>query len=277
MKKFFGAVFVFSLILVLAACGSGSSDKKSSSSDSKELIVGASNTPHAQILEQAKPILEKEGIKLKIVKYTDYVMPNKALDEGELDANYFQHKPYLELEEKEKGYKFADVGAIHIEPMGIYSKKVKDLKDLKDGAQILLSNSKSDWPRVIGIFVDEGLLTLKDGVKAQDATFDDIKDNPKNLKFKYDLDPAYLMTAYNNEEGDAVAINSNFVVDQGLNPTKDAIAIESKDSPYANIVVTKEENKDNKNVKKLVEVLHSKEIQDWITKEWGGAVVPVNK
>ncbi|EMG26883.1 ABC transporter substrate-binding protein [Listeria fleischmannii subsp. fleischmannii LU2006-1] len=246
MKKFFGAVFVFSLILVLAACGSGSSDKKSSSSDSKELIVGASNTPHAQILEQAKPILEKEGIKLKIVKYTDYVMPNKALDEGELDANYFQHKPYLELEEKEKGYKFADVGAIHIEPMGIYSKKVKDLKDLKDGAQILLSNSKSDWPRVIGIFVDEGLLTLKDGVKAQDATFDDIKDNPKNLKFKYDLDPAYLMTAYNNEEGDAVAINSNFVVDQGLNPTKDAIAIESKDSPYANIVVTKEENKDNK-------------------------------
>jgi D-methionine transport system substrate-binding protein len=277
MKKIFGAVFVFSLILVLAACGSGSSDKKSSSSDSKELIVGASNTPHAQILEQAKPILEKEGIKLKIVKYTDYVMPNKALDEGELDANYFQHKPYLELEEKEKGYKFADVGAIHIEPMGIYSKKVKDLKDLKDGAQILLSNSKSDWPRVIGIFVDEGLLTLKDGVKAQDATFDDIKDNPKNLKFKYDLDPAYLMTAYNNEEGDAVAINSNFVVDQGLNPTKDAIAIESKDSPYANIVVTKEENKDNKNVKKLVEVLHSKEIQDWITKEWGGAVVPVNK
>lgn len=277
MKKFFGAVFVFSLILVLAACGSGSSDKKSSSSDSKELIVGASNTPHAQILEQAKPILEKKGIKLKIVKYTDYVMPNKALDEGELDANYFQHKPYLELEEKEKGYKFADVGAIHIEPMGIYSKKVKDLKDLKDGAQILLSNSKSDWPRVIGIFVDEGLLTLKDGVKAQDATFDDIKDNPKNLKFKYDLDPAYLMTAYNNEEGDAVAINSNFVVDQGLNPTKDAIAIESKDSPYANIVVTKEENKDNKNVKKLVEVLHSKEIQDWITKEWGGAVVPVNK
>lgn len=277
MKKFFGAVFVFSLILVLAACGSGSSDKKSSSSDSKELIVGASNTPHAQILEQAKPILEKEGIKLKIVKYTDYVMPNKALDEGELDANYFQHKPYLELEEKEKGYKFADVGAIHIEPMGIYSKKVKDLKDLKDGAQILLSNSKSDWPRVIGIFVDEGLLTLKDGVKAQDATFDDIKDNPKNLKFKYDLDPAYLMTAYNNEEGDAVAINSNFVVDQGLNPTKDAIAIESKDSPYANIVVTEEENKDNKNVKKLVEVLHSKEIQDWITKEWGGAVVPVNK
>lgn len=230
--------------------------------------MGASNTPHAQILEQAKPILKDKGIDLKIVKYTDYVMPNKALEEGDLDANYFQHKPYLELEEKEKGYKFADVGAIHIEPMGIYSKKVKDIKDLKDGAQVLLSNSKSDWPRVIGIFVDNGLLTLKDGVKPQDATFDDIKDNPKNLKFKYDFDPAYLMTAYNNEEGDVVAINSNFVVDQGLNPSKDAIAIESKDSPYANIVVTTEKKKDDKNIKELVKVLHSKEIQDYITKEW---------
>ncbi|MEN2666229.1 MetQ/NlpA family ABC transporter substrate-binding protein [Listeria aquatica] len=275
MKKVLSVLFVFSLVLVLAACG-GNADKKGSG-DSKELVVGASNTPHAEILEQAKPILKKEGINLKIVTYQDYVLPNKALEEGEIDANYFQHKPYLELEEKEKGYKFADVGAIHIEPMGIYSKKVKSLKDLKDGAQILLSNSKSDWPRVIGIFVDEGLLTLKDGVKPEDATFDDIKDNPKHLKFKYDLDPAYLMTAYNHEEGDAVAINSNFVVDQNLNPTKDSIAIESKDSPYANIVVTKESNKNNKNIKKLVEVLHSKEIQNWITDKWKGAVVPVDK
>lgn len=277
MKKVLGFIFTLSLILVLTACGNSSDKASSSKTDDKELVVGASNTPHAQILEQAKPILKEKGINLKIVKYTDYVMPNKALEEGDLDANYFQHKPYLELEEKEKGYKFADVGAIHIEPMGIYSKKVKDIKDLKDGAQVLLSNSKSDWPRVIGIFVDNGLLTLKDGVKAQDATFDDIKDNPKNLKFKYDFDPAYLMTAYNNEEGDVVAINSNFVVDQGLNPSKDAIAIESKDSPYANIVVTTEENKDDKNVNELVTVLHSKEIQDYITKEWDGAVVPVDK
>ncbi|MBC1724210.1 MetQ/NlpA family ABC transporter substrate-binding protein [Listeria seeligeri] len=277
MKKVLGFIFTLSLVLVLTACGSSSDKASSSKDDNKELVVGASNTPHAQILEQAKPILKEKGIDLKIVKYTDYVMPNKALEEGDLDANYFQHKPYLELEEKEKGYKFADVGAIHIEPMGLYSKKVKDIKDLKDGAQVLLSNSKSDWPRVIGIFVDNGLLTLKDGVKPQDATFDDIKDNPKNLKFKYDFDPAYLMTAYNNEEGDIVAINSNFVVDQGLNPSKDAIAIESKESPYANIVVTTEEKKDDKNIKELVKVLHSKEIQDYITKEWDGAVVPVDK
>ncbi|MBC1970685.1 MetQ/NlpA family ABC transporter substrate-binding protein [Listeria marthii] len=277
MKKVLGFIFTLSLVLVLTACGSSSDKASSSKEDDNKLVVGASNTPHAQILEQAKPILKEKGIDLKIVKYTDYVMPNKALDEGDLDANYFQHKPYLELEEKEKGYKFADVGAIHIEPMGLYSKKVKNIKYLKDGAQVLLSNSKSDWPRVIGIFVDNGLLTLKDGVKPQDATFDDIKDNPKNLKFKYDFDPAYLMTAYNNEEGDVVAINSNFVVDQGLNPSKDAIAIESKDSPYANIVVTTEKKKDDKNIKELVKVLHSKEIQDYITKEWDGAVVPVDK
>ncbi|WP_207579145.1 MetQ/NlpA family ABC transporter substrate-binding protein [Listeria marthii] len=277
MKKVLGFIFTLSLVLVLTACGSSSDKASSSKEDDNKLVVGASNTPHAQILEQAKPILKEKGIDLKIVKYTDYVMPNKALDEGDLDANYFQHKPYLELEEKEKGYKFADVGAIHIEPMGLYSKKVKNIKDLKDGAQVLLSNSKSDWPRVIGIFVDNGLLTLKDGVKPQDATFDDIKDNPKNLKFKYDFDPAYLMTAYNNEEGDVVAINSNFVVDQGLNPSKDAIAIESKDSPYANIVVTTEKKKDDKNIKELVKILHSKEIQDYITKEWDGAVVPVDK
>ncbi|MDT0004461.1 MetQ/NlpA family ABC transporter substrate-binding protein [Listeria cossartiae subsp. cayugensis] len=277
MKKVLGFIFTLSLVLVLTACGSSSDKTSSSKEDDNKLVVGASNTPHAQILEQAKPILKEKGIDLKIVKYTDYVMPNKALDEGDLDANYFQHKPYLELEEKDKGYKFADVGAIHIEPMGLYSKKVKNIKDLKDGAQVLLSNSKSDWPRVIGIFVDNGLLTLKDGVKPQDATFDDIKDNPKNLKFKYDFDPAYLMTAYNNEEGDVVAINSNFVVDQGLNPSKDAIAIESKDSPYANIVVTTEKKKDDKNIKELVKVLHSKEIQDYITKEWDGAVVPVDK
>ncbi|EUJ25882.1 ABC transporter substrate-binding protein [Listeria grayi FSL F6-1183] len=130
MKKFTALFAVLAVILVLGACGSGS---KSSSGDSKnkELIVGASSSPHAVILEKAKPILKKKGINLKIVKYNDYVLPNKALDEGDLTANYFQHKPYLELEEKQKGYKFADVGAIHLEPLGIYSKKVKSLKDLK--------------------------------------------------------------------------------------------------------------------------------------------------
>ncbi|WP_163654879.1 MetQ/NlpA family ABC transporter substrate-binding protein [Listeria sp. PSOL-1] len=274
MKKIVSGLLITSLIFVLAACGGGASKK---SSDDKTLVVGASNTPHAQILEQVKPILKKEGVNLKIVKYTDYVMPNKALDEGELDANYYQHVPFLKLEEKEKGYKFANVGAIHLEPMGVYSKKVKKLKDLKDGSQILLSNSKSDWPRVISIFVKAGLLKLKPGVNPEDATFNDIKENPKNLKFKYDLDPAYLMTAYNNGEGDAVVINSNFVVDQGLNPMKDSIAIEGKDSPYANIIVTKESNKNNKNIKKLVDALHSKKIQDWILKKWSGAVVPVDK
>ncbi|EUJ32636.1 ABC transporter substrate-binding protein [Listeria cornellensis FSL F6-0969] len=203
-------------------------------------------------------------------------MPNVALDEGDLDANYFQTIPYMELEMKEKDYKFVNMGGIHIEPMGLYSKKIDSLDDLPKNAQVIMSNSKSDWPRVLGILADNGVIKLKDGVKRQDVTFDDIVENPKNVKFKYDVDAGYLMTAYNNEEGDIVAINSNFVVDQGMNPKNDAIAIEKTDSPYVNIVAAQEKNKDNKDIKELVKVLQSKEIQDFITKEWKGAVVPVS-
>ncbi|MBC1525535.1 MetQ/NlpA family ABC transporter substrate-binding protein [Listeria booriae] len=275
MKKVLLGLFTLTLVLVLAACGGGSKDDASGDKGTT-LVIGASNSPHAVILEKAKPILAKKGINLDIKKYTDYVMPNVALDEGDLDANYFQTIPYMELEMKEKGYKFVNMGGIHIEPMGIYSKKYKSLDDLPKNAEVIMSNSKSDWPRVLGILADAGVIKLKDGVKRQDVTFDDITENPKNIKFKYDVDAGYLMTAYNNEEGNVVAINSNFVVDQGMNPKKDAIAIEKTDSPYVNIVAAQEKNKDNKDIKELVKVLQSKEIQDFITKEWKGAVVPVS-
>ncbi|MBC1271309.1 MetQ/NlpA family ABC transporter substrate-binding protein [Listeria booriae] len=275
MKKVLLGLFTLTLVLVLAACGGGSKDDASGDKGTT-LVIGASNSPHAVILEKAKPILAKKGINLDIKKYTDYVMPNVALDEGDLDANYFQTIPYMELEMKEKGYKFVNMGGIHIEPMGIYSKKYKSLDDLPKNAEVIMSNSKSDWPRVLGILADAGVIKLKDSVKRQDVTFDDITENPKNIKFKYDVDAGYLMTAYNNEEGDVVAINSNFVVDQGMNPKKDAIAIEKTDSPYVNIVAAQEKNKDNKDIKELVKVLQSKEIQDFITKEWKGAVVPVS-
>ncbi|EUJ44636.1 ABC transporter substrate-binding protein [Listeria riparia FSL S10-1204] len=219
MKKVLLGLFTLTLVLVLAACGGGSKDDASGDKGTT-LVIGASNSPHAVILEKAKPILAKKGINLDIKKYTDYVMPNVALNEGDLDANYFQTIPYMELEMKEKGYKFVNMGGIHIEPMGIYSKKYKSLNDLPKNAQVIMSNSKSDWPRVLGILADAGVIKLKDGVKRQDMTFDDIIENPKNIKFKYDVDAGYLMTAYNNEEGDVVAINSNFVVDQGMNPKK---------------------------------------------------------
>lgn len=275
MKKWLGILFAALLVFGLAACGS--SDEKSKG-DGKEttLVVGASNTPHAVILEQAKPILKKKGINLKIEKFTDYVLPNKALDGKDLDANYFQHIPYLEKQIKEFGYDFVNAGGIHIEPMGIYSKKYKSLDDLPDGAKILMSNSVADHGRILTLFEEKGLIKLKDGVNKDEATIKDIVENPKKLKFDYEYDPAFLTTAYNNGEGDAVVINSNFAIDVGMNPKKDSIAIEGDDSPYVNVIAVRKDDENKKSIKTLVEVLHSKEIQDFIKKEWKGSVVPVS-
>ncbi|MGV3466672.1 MAG: MetQ/NlpA family ABC transporter substrate-binding protein [Heyndrickxia sp.] len=277
MKKWLGIIIASLLIVALAACGTKNSDS-SGSSDNKltKLVVGASNTPHAVILEKAKPILKKKGIDLQIVKYTDYVMPNKALASGDLDANYFQHIPYLEQQMKDNGYKFANAGGIHIEPMGVYSKKYKSLKDLPNGATILMSNSVSDHGRILSLFETNGLIKLKDGIDKTKATLKDIVDNPKHLKFKYNYDPALLTTLYKNGEGDAVVINSNFAIDAGLNPLKDSIAIEGKNSPYVNVIAVRKGDENKKAIKTLVDVLHSKEIQDFILKEWKGAVVPVS-
>ncbi|MGG0656686.1 MetQ/NlpA family ABC transporter substrate-binding protein [Rummeliibacillus pycnus] len=276
MKKLVAGILTASLALSLAACGGGD---KSSSGDSKEtkLVVGASNVPHAEILEKAKPILEKEGVDLEIEKYQDYVLPNKDLDSGEIDANYFQHKPYLEQQIKDNGYDFVDAGDIHIEPIGIYSKKYKSLDKLPDGATILISNSVSDQGRILTLLEAKGLITLKSGVDKASAEIKDIDKNPKHLKIDAKTAPEMLVQMYENEEGDAVVINSNFAIDAGLTPTKDAIALEDSNSPYVNIVAVKKGNENKEAIKKLVDVLHSKEIQDFINKEWKGSVVPVSK
>ncbi|MEH6944442.1 MetQ/NlpA family ABC transporter substrate-binding protein [Bacillus sp. JJ722] len=274
-------VLAFSLLLALTACGTSSDeksgDKGTSKEDSKTLTVGASNVPHAQILEQAQPLLKEKGIDLKIEKYNDYVIPNKALEEGELDANYFQHIPFLELSIKENGYVFVNAGGIHIEPIGVYSKKYKKLEDLPKGATIIMSSSVADHGRVLSLLEREGLIKLKDGIDKTAATQKDIVENKKELKFKTDIEPALLPQVFNNGEGDAVVINSNFAIDAGLNPLKDAIAIEGSESPYVNIVAVRKGDENNENIKTLIEVLHSKEIQDFIKKEYKGAVLPVSK
>ncbi|MFJ8088412.1 MetQ/NlpA family ABC transporter substrate-binding protein [Lysinibacillus sp. NPDC095746] len=283
MKKLLTGLFISVLVLALAACGAGKkeetgSSSSSSNSDSKEsvtLTVGASNTPHAIILEKAKPILAKEGIDLKIEKYQDYVLPNQHLESGELDANYFQHLPYLELSMKENGYDFVNAGAIHIEPIGIYSKKYKSLEDLPKGATILLSSSVSDHGRMLSLLEAKGLIKLKDGVDKTAAEIKDIAENPKNFKFDANTAPEMLVQMYENNEGDAVLINSNFAIDNGLNPLKDAISLEDKESPYVNIVAVRAGDETKPEIKKLIEVLKSKEIQDFIIEEWKGSVVPV--
>lgn len=279
MKKslLFKAVLTLGLSLTLVACGNDSADEKDSTSKSEEttIKIGASNVPHAEILEFAEPLLAKEGVKLDITTYNDYVIPNIALDEGDLDANYFQHIPFFNSAVAENDFDFVNAGAIHIEPLGLYSKKYKKLSDVKDGAVVLVSNSQSDWGRIISILEKEGLVTLKEGVEPTTATFDDIDENTKNLKFEYENDPALMTTLYQQEEGDLVAINSNFAVDQDIDPLEDSIALESTSSPYANIVAVRSEDKKDPAIQKLIKVLKSKEVQDYILEEWNGAVVPV--
>ncbi len=271
MKKLVAGILLSVSAITLAACGGDGE----SSGGNKELVVGASNTPHAEILEQAKPLLKEQGIDLEIETYQDYILPNKDLESGDLDANYFQHIPYLESQIADNNYDFVNAGGIHIEPIGVYSKKYKSLEELPEGATILISNSVADHGRVLSMLEAEGLIKLAEGVDKTTAEVKDIVENPKNLEFDAEYEAALLVQLYENEEGDAVLINSNYAIDAGLNPLEDSIAIESSDSPYVNIIATQAGNEDSKEIKALVEVLKSKEIQDFILEEWGGSVVPV--
>ncbi|MFD3448779.1 methionine ABC transporter substrate-binding lipoprotein MetQ [Microbacteriaceae bacterium 4G12] len=269
MKKAILLALISVFVFALAACGG----KK----DENTLVVGASNVPHAVILEKAKPLLEKKGIKLKIKTFQDYVLPNKALADKEIDANYFQHIPYLNLQMKENHYDFAVAGKIHIEPIGIYSKKYKSLKDLPDGATVVMSSSVADHGRALALLQQEGLIKIKDGVDITKATVKDIAENKKNLKFKTDVEAGLLPKVYENKEGDIVLINTNYAIDAKLNPLKDALAIEGSQSPYVNVIAVRKGDENKKAIKELVAVLHSKEIQDFIKEKYNGAVVPVSE
>lgn len=273
MKKRLWISILFACIgLVLVGCGKDSSKE----SDTQVLKVGASPAPHAQILEHIQPLMKEKGVDLEVVTFDDYVLPNKALEEKEIDANYFQHIPYFELAKKENDYDFANAGSIHVEPMGLYSQKIKNIKDLFDGATVITSNSESDWGRILTMLQDAGVIKLKDGVDATTATFDDIAENPKNIKFKHDINPEILATTYNNNEADLVAINANFAVSAGLDPEKDSVLLESDNSPYANIIAVRSEDKDDPRIQTLIEVLHDPKVQEWITEEFQGVVKPVN-
>lgn len=272
MKRFLSIAVILVLSVVLVACGNN--DSKSSKED-KKIVVGASPAPHAEILEKAKPILEKEGYDLEIKTINDYTTPNKLLDAGELDANFFQHTPYLDTEKKDKGYKIESAGNVHLEPMAVYSQKHKSLKDLPKRAEIFVSNNPAEQGRFLKFFVDEGLIKIKKGVKIQDATFDDIVENKKDIKFNSKQAAEFLPKTYQNNEGDAVIINSNFAIEQKLNPQKDSIAVEkSDDNPYANLIAVQEGHKDDKKIKALIKVLQSDEIKTFIKDKYNGAVTP---
>lgn len=253
----------------LTGCGSNGDEKTAEKAEEKKTItIGASATPHAEILEKVKPILEEKGYKLDIQVFNDYVIPNTSVEQGELDANFFQHIPYMENFNKEHGTHLAYVAKVHIEPMGIYSEKIKDLKELKDGATIAVPNDPTNETRALKLLEKEGIAKFKDGDL---VTKLDITDNPKNIKIE-ELEAAQLPRVL--KDVDAAVINTNYALSANLNPTQDAIAIEDKDSPYANIIAVKEENKGKEYVKDLVEAINSPEIKKFIEENYKGAIVP---
>ncbi|WP_077624927.1 MetQ/NlpA family ABC transporter substrate-binding protein [Sediminibacillus massiliensis] len=284
MKKLLTLLFAALFIVVLAACGTseedsaqdntGENNESGDSEESTEIVVGASSTPHAEILEEAKPMLEEEGISLQIEEYQDYILPNEDLSNGRIDANYFQHEPYLNDQREEFDYDFVNLGGVHIEPMGVYSKSINSIDDIPDGTEVIISRSIPDHGRILSMFEEEGLITLAEDVDKVTATVEDIVENPKNLTFSPDVDAAVLPEMYETEEDALVAINTNYAIEAGLTPTEDAVFVEGKESPYVNLVVARTEDQDNEALNKLVEVLQSEEIQTFIEEQYDGAIVP---
>lgn len=282
MRKSILALLSILLLVVLAACGGDSDDTNTAESEKnsdepRTIVIGAQSVPHAEILEEAEELLKQENIELEIEPYEDFILPNDDLDNGTLDANYFQHIPYLEQTNADTGYELTHIGGVHVEPMGVYSKSFADVDSIPNGTEVILSNSVADHGRILGLFASEGLLTLKDGVEVDKATIDDIDENPKKLKFTPDYDPAFLPELYETEEDTLAVINTNYAIEAGLNPLEDSLFIEGDDSPYVNVIAVKEEDKDDEALNKLVEVLHSDEIQNFILENYDGAIVPVSK
>ncbi|WIM93954.1 MetQ/NlpA family ABC transporter substrate-binding protein [Actinoplanes oblitus] len=256
-----------SLVLGLAACGSDDSgDTKSDT-----LKVGVSPVPHAEILQYVKDNLAaKEGLKLDIVTFNDYVQPNVALREKQLDANYFQHTPYLDEEKASKGYQFTALKPVHIEPLGVYSKKVKSLADVPSGGLVAIPNDPSNSGRALNLLAKNGLITLKDGAGVK-ATQKDIATNPKNLQFKT-LEAAQLPRSLDDTA--LSVINGNYAIETGLKPSTDALALESgDDNPYANLVVVRTGDENDPRIVKLEKLLHSPEVKKFINDKYQGSVL----
>lgn len=281
-NRIIGLIIITALTAgVLAGCGQSSGtvskdkDSEQRSEIEKELEpikVGAGVTPHAEILREIQDDLEKKGYALEVVEYNDYVLPNTALEDGDLDANYFQHKPYLDDFNAENGTHIVGVANVHFEPLGIYAGKTKSLADLKDGAEVAVPNDTTNEARALLLLEQEGLIKLKEKAGLQ-ATILDIQENPLNLKIK-ELEAAQVARAVSDV--DIACINGNYAIEAGL---EEAIALESAESEaaetYANLIAVKEGNEDTEKTQALVEAVLSNKVKDFITANYKGAVVPV--
>ncbi|AGG89756.1 MULTISPECIES: MetQ/NlpA family ABC transporter substrate-binding protein [Rhodanobacter] len=262
MKLLFASLAL--TLLLLAGCsGSGKQG-------GNVLTVAATAVPHAEILKQAKPLLAKEGVELQVKVFADYVQPNTQVAEKNIDLNYFQTKPYLDAFNRERGTRLTIVTGVHIEPFGAYSRKFKSIDQLPDGASVTLPNDPSNSGRALLLLAKHGLITLKDPTDEM-ATLKDVTANPKHLKFR-ELEAAMLPRTL--DEVDLALINTNYALAAGLNPTKDALLIEGKDSPYVNYLVGRPDNQDDPRVQKLARVLNSPQIKAFIEQKYHGAVLP---
>ncbi|MFI6655602.1 MetQ/NlpA family ABC transporter substrate-binding protein [Streptomyces sp. NPDC050523] len=256
----------------LTACGSGSESTASSSDYSGPLVVAASPTPHAEILDFVKKNLAKKaGLDLEVKEFQDYIVPNTATEDGSVDANYFQNKPYLDDFNKKRGTHIVPVVTVHLEPLGLYSHKVKKADALKSGATIAVPNDAVNEARALKLLAANGLVTLKAGAGTE-ATPQDIAKNPRNLKFK-EVEAA--QTARSLDDVDAAVVNGNYAISAGIKPAKEALVLESaKNSPYGNFLAVKKGNEKDPRVKKLAKLLTSPEVKKFIEDKYQGSVIP---
>ena len=253
-------------VLMLAACGQGAEKKAGAA----PLLVGATAVPHAEILEVVKPILAAEGVPIEIKVFNDYVQPNVQLSEKRLDVNYFQTKPYLDEFNIARGTDLVTVAGVHVEPLGVYSKKHTTLAAIPNGAQIILPNDASNTGRSLLLLQGAGLITLRDPANPL-QTVRDIATNPKGLKFQ-EVEAATIPRIL--PQVDAAVINTNYALDAGLKPKTDALSLEGADSPYVNYLVARPDNQNDPRVQALANALRSQAVKDFIAKKYDGAVIP---
>jgi D-methionine transport system substrate-binding protein len=270
MKK---SASILAIILMTAILAAGCGGQKAASpvpAEKKSLKVGVTAGPHAEIMETVKKVAAKDGLEIQIVEFSDYITPNVALSQGDIDVNSYQHQPFLDNQVKDRKYEIVSIGKTVIFPMGIYSKKIKDLAELKTGAAVAIPNDPSNGGRALLLLEKAQLIKLKPeaGIK---ATVADITANPKNIKIK-EIDAAQIPRSL--DDVDIAAINTNYAVPAGLVPTKDAIAIENADSPYANVIAVRTKDKDNAAFQKLLKAYHSAEVKQWIEAKYKGTFVP---
>lgn len=266
LKLLIAAVLMLFSIMAFTGCGL-ESEKTKDGADKNSLKVGVTPGPHAEIMEVVKKKAAEDGLKIEIIEFSDYIQPNVALNNGEIDVNCYQHQPFLDAQVKDRGYKIETLAKTIIFPMGIYSKKIKNLNEVKDGAIVSIPNDPSNAGRALMIMEKAGLLKLKENAGLS-ATVADIKENPKNLQIK-ELEAAQVPLSLTDVE--FAVINTNYAVSAGLVPTKDALALEDGSSPYANVLVIQSKEKDKSIYQKLVKAYHSDEVKNYVEEHFKGA------